>query len=156
MNWKYYKGEWTKIDDPLVWNEDEEWGTILTRAGYHSYPAHIWGEEEDDHIELYIKQDDTPPYLINLILGGNIIAVYIDDLPNLMQWLKDYAPVFSLDIVPLLNDFLTLFARAFRAWHGHEWESPCAICDPYAYQRIQEIHQRQRERKRSNEQNNSK
>ena len=140
--WKYTRGEWTEIDDPLVWKEDEDWETVLKRAGYYSFPSASYGD--DPYIaELYIKKDNEPPYLIAFSLSDYIEHVYIDDIPSLMQWLRDYTPIWSLQqIADLQEELLTLFGRAFRAWHGHDYTNVCPVCDPNQFKKQQETHQR--------------
>lgn len=144
--WKYYRGEWTETEDPLVWNNDDKWGTVLSRAGYYDFPSATYGE--DPYIaELYVKKDYTPPYLITFSLSDTIEHVYIDDIPSLMQWLRDYTPIWSLQqIAAQQEELLTLFGRAFRAWHGHAYTNVCPSCDPDQFKRLQGAHQRRMER----------
>lgn len=142
--WKYCRGEWTEIEDPLVWNwnKDEEWESVLSRASYCDFPFIEWGHLENT-MQLYIKNDDEPPYLITFNLSSSIEHVYIDDMPSLMQWLRDYTPLFSLQQIAEIQDgLLKLFERAFRAWHGHSYLDVCPKCDPDGFKRLQELQRR--------------
>ena len=144
--WKYHRGDWTEIDDPLVWEKDDEWETVFSRAGYYSFPSATYGE--GTCAELYVKKDYSSPYLITFSLSDSIEHVYIDDIPSLMQWLRDYSPIWSLQqIASQQEDLLTLFGRAFRAWHGHGYENVCSDCDPAEVDRIQEFRQRAKKKK---------
>jgi len=140
--WKYHRGEWTETEDPLVWNKDDEWKTVLSRAGYYDFPAVTYGQEPCV-AELYMKKGDEPPYLITFSLSDSIEHVYIDDLPSLMQWVRDYTPLLLLQqIADEQEELLTLFGRAFRAWHGHSYTNVCPVCDPNQFKKQQETHQR--------------
>lgn len=147
MFWKYYRGEWTEIEDPLAWKESEEWETVLSRAGYYDFPSLAFGNAYPG-AQLYVKKGDAIPYLITFNLSDSVEHVYIDDIPSLMQWLRDYAPLFSLpQIADRQEELLKLFGRAFRAWHGHDYIDVCLRCDPIEYRKLQEFHQRRMEKK---------
>jgi hypothetical protein len=133
--WKYHLGEWSQIDNPMVWHEGEEHKTALERAGYYPFPQQEYGAT----LQLYIKKDYTLPYRITFDLGDHLVAVYVYDLPSLMQWLRDYSPIFTLsDIAYLQDETRNLLRRAFRAWHGHVPENVCPSCDPIEYKKRRE------------------
>ena len=148
--WKYHFGEWTEIEDPLLWNEGEEWGTTLQRAGYRDYPQFTLGGQFSSIIaQLYLKKDDEPPYLITFGISDTVENVYIDSLPSLMYWLREYGPFYSLiQIAETQDDLLTLFGRAFRAWHGHDYNDVCLRCAPNQFKQLQELRQKLMERQK--------
>ena len=150
-SWKYYRGEWTEIEDPLEWKDGEEWETFLKRAGYYSFPQQTWGDSAvSAGVDLYVKEDYKSPYLITFNFSAYIEHVYIDDIPSLMQWLRDYTPLFSLQQIAETQDELqTLFERAFRAWHGHSYMDVCPRCDPLEVEKRQQFRQRRMERQKT-------
>ena len=141
--WKYHLGEWSQIDNPMVWYEGEDFDIAMKRAGYYSFPQQEYGGD----LRLYVKKDDELPYLITFNLSDTIESVYVYDLPSVMQWLRDYSPIFLLSEMAFLQDETqTLLRRAFRAWHGHDYQNICARCDPLKYERIQQMRERKGER----------
>lgn len=92
--WKYHLGEWTEIADPIAWTKGDTLETGLLRAGYYNFPTATYGDAD-----LLEKKDETPPYRIHFSLSSRIEMVIIDDMPSLMQWLRDYAPFFLLDFI---------------------------------------------------------
>lgn len=95
--WEYYQGEWTEIEDPLGDVENETREEAMERVGYSVYPLEAWGSiEYGSSVILYRDREGALPYLVTFCFGDNVpYNVCIDDVPSLMQWLKDYTPIFS-------------------------------------------------------------
>ncbi|MDD4985439.1 MAG: hypothetical protein PHQ43_06570 [Dehalococcoidales bacterium] len=136
--WKYHQGEWTEIDEPFTWNEGEDFTVFLQRSGYYHFPDLTFGDNTY-HAELFTRLDDKPPYLVVFSLtSGTCDYVYIYDVPSLMQWLRDYAPVWLLSQMACQQEEqMTLLGRAFQARHGHSYENVCPDCDPAKWEKRQ-------------------
>ena len=100
--WKYHLGEWSQIDNPMVWYEGEDFDIAMKRAGYYSFPQQEYG----GNLRLYVKKDDELPYLITFNLSDTIESVYVYDLPSVMQWLRDYSPIFLLSEMAFLYEHI--------------------------------------------------
>lgn len=149
--WKYHHGEWSEIEDPMVWNEGEDSKTAFKRAGYYTFPFCRFGVEEGQpSIELYAKEDYGPPWLVNLNITDAIEYIYIYDLPSLMQFLRDYAPMCSLSQMADIQEeqVSKILSRAFQAWHGHDFDNVCPRCDPLEFKRREQARQRRMEKRR--------
>ena len=105
MNWEYHRGEWTETQKTLMGRdkEIEDFEVVLERSGYRVYPVKTFGAKDNtfcvELYESYGKETDPPysPYLISFSFSGDDFElVFINDLPSLMQWLRDYAPIFLL------------------------------------------------------------
>lgn len=143
--WKYHRGKWAQIDDALLWNDGDEWGQVLERAGYSSHALAGYGDLGDAKaIEVYEKHDGGG-YLIAFSFSDTTEYAIVDDLPSLMDWLRDYSPFFLLhEVAWKVEELLDISGKAFRAWHKHDYGSVCPECDPDAWRRLQEIRQRRR------------
>jgi len=139
-SWKYHNGTWSEIEESLEWHEDEDLNIALKRAGFQANPMATYGDAAGSPaIDVYGKKDEAPPYLIFFSFGDNIWEVLVDDLPSLMQWLRDYAPFFLLEKVAyLIEELQTIGEKGFRAWHGHDYQNVCPTCDPIGWKRNQE------------------
>ncbi len=137
--WKFANGEWIEIDDLLVWNEGEDFASALKRAGYYPFPDVTYGDG-CYKADLFTKEDGTLPYLIVVSLTSSTIDyIYFYDVPSLMQWLRDYAPIWLLSQVAWQQEeLLTLHRRTFRTWHGHDYKRVCPVCDPEEWERLQQ------------------
>jgi hypothetical protein len=138
--WKYHLGVWTEFEDPLV-VEGEELNVTLKRAGYNS--AMNYGEEGVFEAEVYRAEGSPLEWLIIFSLDvGSFECVYIEDIPSLMQWQRDFATFYMLERMDYrLNELTEAARRAFRAWHGHESENVCDDCDPLETRRREQRRQ---------------
>lgn len=134
--WKYYHGEWLVIDHPMIWNVGEDFEIAIEREGYYKFPSMTFGDLYG--IKIYTKKnndDNEFPFLISLCISDYCYTIYIETLPDLMNWLRDYSPLFTLHQMAYVHDELfTLFSRAFQAWHGHDYTVFCYHCDPDAWE----------------------
>jgi hypothetical protein len=69
-SWKYKRGEWTEIDDLLPWLDGETWEDSLRRSGYYQHVCVCFDGEAVEH-------------------------VFIDDFPSMMEFLRDFSPLFT-------------------------------------------------------------
>lgn len=142
-DWKYEAGEWTKIEAPFPWNDGEDLKVALGRAGYYDFPSETWGEEDGAGVDIYCRQDQEPPWYITFSIADYCFTVSIYDEQSLLEWIAKYTPAYSLaQIAYDVHEALGILQKAFRAWHGHSSDNVCMVCDPDAYKRLQEFHQR--------------
>ena len=150
--WKYRRGEWTEIEDPVVGGENEDWKVTLKRAGYRGFPQMEFGDPDIQGLVVYRKVDYTAPYLINVTDGDVVETVYIDDFPSLLQFLRDFAPFCSLaNTDDNLKELVQVLRKSFRGWHGHDADDVCRECDPLEYERRQEFRRQRMESKKQKE-----
>ena len=137
--WKYENGNWTPIEDPFgECSGDESWSDCLQRAGYKRHPFLSFGTDDyGNGVSVYKKQDEEPPlYLSVMLCSDEVMTVLVDDMANLMQWLKDYWPPLALENMHVTHtEMLEALRKAFQAWHGHEADDICSECDPFAWER---------------------
>ena len=98
-NWKYHLGQWTEIDDLLKWADhpSEDFDAILERAGFNKHALWSYGDEAPLFAECYEKEGGGPPWFISFTLTDNCIGqVCFDDPLSLLQWTRDYLPIFML------------------------------------------------------------
>jgi|GEM_PF-3809488 len=139
--WKYEKGNWSPTKDPAGEVGDEGFGEALQRNGYNTNPyldlrEHDWGAS----IGVYKKDNDTSPlYIIVTLPNDDCMTVLVDDMDDLMQWLKEYLPVIHFANTSVVqSQMLELLEKAFRAWHEHDSADICPRCDPMGYQAREE------------------
>jgi hypothetical protein len=138
--WKYKNGQWESIEDPLP--DIDDWEEALKQGGFVKASV-TWGGQFGQHVELYMSKDEEPPYMVSFDLVDVCRNVYFDDMPTLMQWLKEYTPIFTaLEVEALLDDITAMTRKLFRALHGHDADQVCPECDPFKYKKLQEIKNR--------------
>lgn len=145
-HWEYARGEWTKLPfSPWEDLKETNYEEMLRAVGYEA-----WGNvgEEDScpstAIQVYRAEKSTPTtekwtYFVCLSMGPSVFEeVWVKDLPSLLQFLREFGPVFQTqsreEVVSFLKETLT---KAFRVWHGHDATFACQDCDPLRYREEQ-------------------
>lgn len=133
--YQYARGQWKQIDCPFPDSKETDYLKALQEWGYGTAIDEIgkeWGlmlkiyernEEKDHNRSCEFLVDITPT-------GCSIYPVLIEDLPTLLQFLRNYLPIFEGDAVRVhLLAIEQAIDRAFMAWHGHPSWDACRECD---------------------------
>ena len=141
MSWKYSRGEWEEIVDPLAWVDGEEFEAVLERNGYYAHPTR-WGYEHDQvSCDIYSRKGEGRyPVLLSISLDGNLVEhVFVYDFPSMMMFFREHSTPFVMAALGCLaEDAGETLRRAFHAWHGHDADDVCRECDPNGYHLQQE------------------
>jgi hypothetical protein len=96
---------WAEIED-AVWSSDtSDAETARSRAGYAT--SLISFGQGSFSLEFQIYRNDTrtgPQYYVEFSAEDNVEHFYLANLPSLLAWLKDAAPVFQAG---LLGDLIS-------------------------------------------------
>lgn len=135
--WSYSANTWRQIEDPINWQVWDDVSMVLENNGYRLF--HEIGNPECPTVEIY-RRDSDDSYLVDVQVStssSELASIYIDGLPNLMDWLSRYSPIFQLRrIDDRLDDLVTMGKRAFRAWHGHRFDNYCRDCEPELFEKV--------------------
>ena len=98
--WRYQRGTWSRTTSPIDF-EDEDGELLETLPGYSSR-TRWFGDEDQFGLEVYSADSDSPsrapaPYLAVIYnLGDSIERIFVEDLPSLLQLLRETAPILDL------------------------------------------------------------
>lgn len=146
--WKYHLGVWSKMEDPLTYSgdENEDMEDVFRNSGYAGF-LDEWGDSLQPMVRLR-SDDEEESYLLEIEIGFTVTNVFIDDFPSLMQWMREYLPMVSLDMMARKHEeAVDILEKVFHVWHGHYAEDACHRCDPRGLERWhkwQEEHDRKR------------
>jgi hypothetical protein len=147
--WRYKRGEWTEIDDPLEWHDGEDFAEGLQRSGYYKHACSSYGNEFSGDMQVYAKREDRQPYLVCVCFDGSRVEhVFIDDFPSMMEFLRDFVPLFTqIELQSQIDDMKSPMEKAFQAWHGHGTEQICRECAPVEWEEVREFKRKLAEKK---------
>lgn len=138
-SWTYTRGEWTEI--PTPWNEYPQLKNIedmRLAAGYKHWGD--LGDEEKSSVYMHVFIATTESVVtvrwkyyveFSLLAESYFEEVWIADLPSLLQFLREFGPIFQTEVQGIFVSFLkATLTKVFQVWHGHDAEEPCSRCDP--------------------------
>jgi hypothetical protein len=135
--WEYTRGNWEEIDNPLDELQETDFTAEMRRAGYGKEGIHGSAQEYEPSLELYRETQSTAithryPFLVWVSLSGDRFdPVFLPDLPSILMFLRDFAPLVHQQSKEFRAQLLeTAVRKAFHAWHEHDVEEICALCDP--------------------------
>lgn len=135
----YNHGVWENCT--LLDNEDgEDNDQWLIKNEYATSEFVLVGDPESRYISMFYGK--TSGYLIEMCFGTEISQIVIKDTPSLLQFMKEYLPVFNILREDDFKSFLeNVIGKFFEAYHGHDHTDCCVECDRLQYQKNVKAHQ---------------
>lgn len=139
----------TNCEDPRL-RADGAWGTYryefpdvddydrgVEAMGYDRFPDSFCALHDDWSARVWTKAVGAPPELpafrVELGVFDRIHAAFVDTLPQMLDLLAKWLPIAeSAQRMYLMSTAETALRLAFRAWHGHDLDDVCRICNPIA------------------------
>ena len=110
MIWQYISGKWNKLKHEDLQLSDQQEGELyedyLKRNGFDEDASLSEGPEWAMFYTMH-KNSERDSWLVNLSICYDCHEVYIEDLPSLLQFLKEYKQLFILP----QSDFVTYGLR---------------------------------------------
>lgn len=94
--YEYIKGKLVKQEDPLGFNNDEEWSACLRRNGFRDYPIIEYGVDEFATITMsvYVKDLFHDEWLVEICISSSCYNVSIKGLEGFLSFMKEYRTLF--------------------------------------------------------------
>lgn len=149
----FTRGQWSEESTLPDWDDKKhgDYSAHLADLGYHPSRSSI-SNEWHPLLDIYAHHSNGA-HVLEVGFGGLCYEVFIPDFISLMMFLKDYAPALgALHSSESQNKLLEIIKRLFRAYHGHEYHTPCPKCDPFEWKRQEdaaEAREKQRREKPS-------
>jgi hypothetical protein len=94
--WRYHRGEWTEIPNPL--EPGQTFPADLVEHGFAVSESFFFGQEVDKwawEVQVYATR---PPvegrhFAVGLYVAGVPVHIYVTDFPSLLQLLGELAPI---------------------------------------------------------------
>lgn len=133
--WQYCEGKWKKINCPFPDSKETDGRKVLSEWGYSANADEI-GKESGLLVCIYERHGDQPfnrewEFLVEITpAGAHVYTILIEDLPNLLHFIKEYFPAFEIDALRThLRAVEEALDKAFMVWHGHPAWGACRHCD---------------------------
>lgn len=133
----YQQGIWTETTLFPESGNDVSFEVLLDKLGYEDLGL-VGAEFGVVWFSIY-KNRESEAFIVSINLFDRGWYVLIHDLPNLMLFIREYAPAAILDSVNNLSEAINNVAKKlFLLQHGHDSDSICQKCDPEGWQIMME------------------